>query len=148
MGCDIHTFAQKRENGVWVDIPEVGFADRNYGAFAFLAGVRNYAGITPIVSQRGLPDDFEGDEGDRWPGDHSFSWLSLDELLAFDYEAMMEDRRVTRRLPSGIISGGETCEPGQGVAQTYREFLGPWFFKDLAAMQAAGAERIVFGFDS
>lgn len=31
---------------------------------------------------------------------------------------------------------------------TYREFLGEAFFTDLEKLKAAGAERMVFGFDS
>ncbi len=31
---------------------------------------------------------------------------------------------------------------------TFREFLGEEFFSDLEKLKTAGAERIVFGFDS
>ena len=114
--------------------------------YGFLAGVRNYSAIPPISEPRGLPDAspfVDGDEYENRLGDHSFSWLSLDELTAFNYDAPLEDRRVTRNG-----DGGRTCDSGEGEMTTYRDFLGPSFFKDLEKLKAAGAERVVFGFDS
>lgn len=75
-----------------------GYNRRNYDVFGQLADVRNgrgFAGVktgegfVPISQPRGLPDGFvppdpENDEG--WLGDHSFSWLTLAELLAYDVE--------------------------------------------------------------
>lgn len=68
------------------------------------AGVPTYTPIKPLAEPRGLPEDFEGGEEhpttldapapfrrehaeDKehpivWMGDHSFSWLSADEILA------------------------------------------------------------------
>src|SRR5687768_8802356 len=125
MGCDIHIVAQRRnEAGEWVEVhgdflegPDP-FDWRSYGMFAFLAGVRNYSDITPISEPRGLPGDFnlgeyeDGGDGFRWLGDHSFSWLSVDELLAVDYDQTIEDRRVTRQLAPNHWSGAQTCDPG------------------------------------
>lgn len=145
MGCDIHLIAQARDqNGEWVNIDfggdrEAPFEWRNYEAFGFLAGVRNYSAVTPISTPRGLPDGFSYDEAIDYLGDHSFSWLLVDELTAQDYDAVIEDRR---------IANGKTCEPGQGEMTTLREHLGTQFFDDLKRLQDAGAERIVFGFDS
>jgi len=148
MGCDIHSRAEKRVNGKWEAIDGLAPFDwRSYGVFGFLANVRNYSAIPPLSEPRGLPDDAHyGDEDDL--GDHSFSWLSLDELLAFNYDAPVEDRRVTRQVAPNAWDGGCTAEPGAGNMTTYREFLGPQFFGDLEKLKAAGAERIVFGFDS
>lgn len=149
MGCDIHSQAERKVNGKWEIVPDiVPFDWRSYGMFAFLAGVRNYSAITPLSKPRGLPADaVERDDGDCG-GDHSHSWLSLEELLAFDYDASMEDRRYTRQEGPNSFNGAATCEPGQGEKTTYREFLGEAFFKDLEKLKAAGAERVVFGFDS
>jgi hypothetical protein len=146
MGCDIHTKAQRLVNDRWEDIPNTtAFDCRSYGLFGFLAGVRNYSAVTPIAEQRGLPPDMNLDDEDRqaYFGDHSYSWLSMDELLSFDYDIPMEDRRVTR---GG--DGGCTANPGDGTLTTYREFLGPWYFHELARLKELGTERIVFGFDS
>jgi len=156
MGCDIHIVAQKRTNGAWVDV-EGSFSQgpdpfdwRTYGMFGFLADVRNYSAVPPIAQRRGVPDDF------GWTGDnllycqdlHSHSWLTVQELAAFDYDQPVEDRRVTGTLPNGMTSGACTAPAGDGKTMTWREFLGPQFMSDLAELQRIGAERIVFAFDS
>lgn len=143
MGCDIYIIVQKRTDNAWADMPEISVFDwRSYGMFGFLANVRNYSAVTPIAEQRGLPADF-GSAEDYDVGDHSFSWLSVQELANFDYDQSMEDRRVMREN-----NGGCTASPGEGVSMSYREFLGPAFFSDLEKLKTSGAYRIVFGFDS
>lgn len=159
MGCDIHAWAERKVGDRYEAVDDAGFAEgsrpfdwRSYGMYGFLAGVRNYSAVPPIADPRGLPEAMSAevsDDYDVWAGyAHTASWLSVSELAAFDYDRPMEDRRVTRRLASGVISGGCTAEPGGGAMTTYREFLGPQFFMDLAALKAAGAERVVFWFDS
>jgi len=154
MGCDIHIVAQRREDGQWRNVSAefsegpAPFDWRSYGLFGFLADVRNYSAVPPIAEARGLPSDFKMDDEEDWLGDHSHSWLSVQELAAFDYDAQLEDRRVARQIASGLWSGSETCEPGKGEMTTYREFLGESFFKDLQILQQTEAERVVFGFDS
>lgn len=77
------------------------FHDRNYNLFAILAGVRNGYDLESISEPRGLPDDLSlelrklnyddplyvesEDSNDISLGDHSQSWLTLAELLAFDW---------------------------------------------------------------
>lgn len=154
MGCDIHTFAEKQnEDGVFEMIEGLApFDSRSYGTFGFLAGVRNYSGVTPIAEPRGLPSDVSEevkDEHESWScGAHSTTWLTVAELKAFDYDANMEDRRVTKRMPGGWLNGGCTAEPGEGQSMTYRKFLGEWFFQDLQELEDAGADRVVFWFDN
>lgn len=157
MGCDIHTRAQKRNGDKWEDLPFEPFDWRSYGMFGFLADVRNYSAVPPIAQPRGLPPDivrsnpnFYGEHDDDYNGfgDHSFSWLSVEELLAFDYDQPLEDRRVTRQTAPNLWDGGCTAEPGGGKMTTYREFLGESFFRDLDRLKEIGAERVVFGFDS
>lgn len=156
MGCDIHTLAQKRTDGKWETLPFVPFDWRGYGMFGFLADVRNYSAIPPISPARGLPDDivrpdpnFYGEHDDHLDiGDHSFSWLTVEELTSFDYDQPVEDRRYTRQEGPNFFNGAATAEPGQGKMTTYREFLGEGFFRDLDELKKIGAERIVFGFDS
>lgn len=87
----------------------VWFDDRNYNLFAVLANVRNYFGFVPISEPRGLPNDLSpalrklsGDEVDALDaevigdedaedahdislGDHSFSWLTISELLSYNW---------------------------------------------------------------
>lgn len=148
MGCDIHMQAERKVDGKWQIVPGNFFDWRGYNVFAFLAGVRNYSAITPIAAPRGLPDDaVMANDGDDL-GDHSFSWLSMDELLAFDYGACTEDRRVMVQTGPNSWNGGATAEPGGGKTTTYREYLMEGFFEELEKLKAAGADRIVFGFDS
>lgn len=101
MGCDIHLVTQVKENGKWVIYPTTYKEDRNYSLFSVLAGVRQVGEVVPIAEPRGIPEDFgyglnndfeiDGikEEFDskynKWLGDHSFSWLSLSELRAFDF---------------------------------------------------------------
>lgn len=68
------------------------FDDRSYYTFAILADVRNghgFAGVDtgdgfiPIAEQRGVPEDFEVIDYEL--GDHSFSWLTLRELLVYPH---------------------------------------------------------------
>lgn len=83
--------------------PDV-FDNRNYNLFAILANVRNgrgFAGIATgqgwpsIAPDRGWPEDFDPEKVDidpseskrRYMGDHSFTWVSLDELKAFPWDA-------------------------------------------------------------
>jgi hypothetical protein len=149
MGCDIHTFVEQQTPTGWehLEIQEV-FDWRSYHLFGWLAGVRNYSQVPPIAEPRGLPADVSR-EVEKESNDldwHSRSWLSADELLAFDYDATFEDRRVT---VSG--DGGHTAEPGGGEMTTYREFLGPNYFADLtrlAELEKDAPTRVVFWFDN
>jgi hypothetical protein len=115
MGCDIHLYAERRENGAWVsadrwseDKYEPGrltvdydhrlYSNRNYDLFAILADVRNgygFAGVTtgvgfiPISKPRGLPKDISDQvraEAQSWAGDgHSHSYHTVAELVAYDW---------------------------------------------------------------
>lgn len=89
------------------EAPEV-FRNRNYDLFGILANVRNgrgFAGIKTgegwpsIAPERGLPEGFDPEttlpnpayptEGGRWVGDHSFTWVTLEELKDFDWDEVM-----------------------------------------------------------
>lgn len=151
MGCDIHVRAERFENDQWRVVAGDFLGHRGYNVFGFLAGVRNYSDVIPISKPRGFPEGTSLSTNDdryiNWSG-HSASWLSIDELLNFDYDQITEDRRCTKVDIHGHMSGGETCNPGEGKSMTYKEFLGSHFFKDLERLQLAGADRIVFWFDN
>lgn len=119
MGCDIHMTIEVRDGDKWrrVDkcpprpcwcdgkiadhwkcggtgIDESPYHDRNYAVFAALANVRNDGNIKPISEPRGLPDDCThgvGEEDDFEHGDHSFTWLLLSEVLAYPWNAEIQD---------------------------------------------------------
>lgn len=115
MGCDIHLYAEVKVDGKWAsrenwcreyddqDADNVPYKDRlytkrSYDTFAILADVRNgrgFAGIVtgegfnPISAPRGLPPDVSPQvkaQSNSWDGDgHSHSWLTLNELLDYDW---------------------------------------------------------------
>ena len=173
MGCDIHCFAEKRNNGQWEKIGDVFTLDeydkkyydkekgdqpfnwRSYSMFAFLACVRNYDHLDPISTPRGLPNDMSPqvkEEYLSWGVDaHSCSWLSARELLDFNYEKIFENRRATVQLAPNIFSGAGLAEKGKGEMISYRNNLGEFFFKHLQELENIGNPedtRIVFWFDN
>ena len=173
MGCDIHAYAEVRQaNGTWkkakVKVPD----DRNYTAFAILAGVRNSYGVTPISAPRGLPEDTatrDTDDTDAdldspdhvWLGDHSHSWLLLSELMAIDYnQDVNECGMVTKRQANFIKQGfppsswcSWTTDPESVEAEWKRPLyesasLIPKIIAVLGALGKPEDVRLVFGFDS
>jgi len=109
MGTDIHFKLETYEDGMWKDQPfqivwegrkpkfadrpiaPSVFANRNYNLFAILADVRNghgFAGIRTgegwpsIAANRGVPKDYQGEI----PGDHSLTWMTLQELKEFGWD--------------------------------------------------------------
>ncbi|HEY6020345.1 MAG TPA: hypothetical protein VIY48_10690 [Candidatus Paceibacterota bacterium] len=135
MGADIHGVLQESYDGKrWTTISGIE-DDRNYALFAALADVRNYGGITPIDKPRGLPEGFEGEAGDvyapdgMWMGDHSYSWLSIDELVSWD---------------------GWDQECYEGILRDYVQVFLKWLdWADLKTEFYKGkGRRVVFGFDS
>lgn len=114
MGCDIHLYVERRENGKWatcdtwetekgddykhVPYQKSFYHERNYDLFAIFADVRNgsgFAGVktgdgfNPIVEPRGIPDDCCNEYrevAEYWSGDgHSHSWLTVAEIMAYDW---------------------------------------------------------------
>lgn len=187
MGCDIHSFAEKRNkktnkwelvtNHFTIDSfdqeyynKEKGdcpFDWRSYSMFAFLAGVRNYDHCEPLSEPKGLPNDSEYlntiDYGETKKQSiesdvnyHSLSYLTLKELIDFDYDKILWNRRIYRETywPDGTVSGGNgasLAEEGEGKMITYRENLGEWFFIHLEELKQLGEPedvRIVFWFDN
>jgi len=146
MSCTITVFPEKKQSDGSYEVVDCPYPDRehdwplefqSYGMFAFLAGVRNYSGITPISEPRGLPSDVSNFSLDEISDDdHTPSWLSIQELSEFDYDQIVEDRR----------NNGETLDVGQGQLMTMREFLGPTYFRHLNQMVELGVDRIVFWF--
>jgi hypothetical protein len=153
MGCDIHTHAERKVDGKYEAIKDLHPFDwRSYAMFGWFADVRNYSDVPPLSDERGLPDDVSDSvrtEHMGWGGDaHTASWMSVEELTAFNYDQPVEDRRVMVQLAENVVSGAGTSDHGGGEMTTYREFLGPAFFRDLDALVSAGADRIVFWFDN
>lgn len=132
MGCDIHLYVEKRQDGKWVSadawvededmpgrktLPYKGhfYNNRNYDLFAILADVRNGkgfagcgtgSGFEPLSPPKGLPPDVCEEikiESDSLGSDgHSHSWCTLAELLSYDWT-----RRTNK---SGWLNGKEYFE--------------------------------------
>ncbi len=139
------------------------FRSRDYGLFGFLAGVRNYANCEPLDLPRGLPVGCDLTGGCSVIDElevvadlhiqntetlihhfHSYSWFLLSELLSFDYEKVFWNRRIQRGK-----DGAALAQEGEGVHQSYPEFLGRDYFGALATMKTLGEPnhiRVVFCF--
>lgn len=76
---------QEEQNGTYDFI----YSGRNYTLFSILAGVRNSCSLKPIREPRGIPSDVSDSViagSDEWgPDGHSHSYLSVKELLEFDW---------------------------------------------------------------
>jgi len=120
MGTDIHAGIEYKENGKWnalmfpnkrkwEDQPEYAAEldiDRNYDLFAILADVRNGygfggvetgSGFKYIAKDRGLPDDISDEARDTaCTGDHTGHWVSLKEILDFDWLQLTNKRGLIK----------------------------------------------------
>lgn len=149
MGCDIHPYAEQWIDGQWEALgwpdafdgyPRTGPFDwRIYTVFAWLADVRNSFSIQPISQPRGLPSDISDRVRSEYFEDaHSASWLSVRELLDYDYDQPL-NVDLPRLMPD--------CDCGK----SYRNFLGESFHRDLkllAKLEELAPTRVVFWFDS
>jgi hypothetical protein len=164
MGCDIHSFTEQCDsNDAWHFVPwqpigkynRAPFDNRSYGVFGFLANVRNYSHVPTIVEPRGMPksvSDVVTYEFERWQYDaHSIGWLTVQELVKFDYDQKFENRRYTKQVTPNYFVGSAVCESGEGIQTTVREFLGTYFFQQLEQLTQLDTlhnTRIVFWFDN
>ena len=175
MGCDIHSYAEVRnkKTGKWeqafnfttltdfdkewckCEKGDHPFDWRAYGMFGFLAGVRNYAYIDPIVEPRGIPDDVSDtikSEYDEWYDDaHTPSHIYLKELVEFDYTQKFWNRRITRQTGPNSWTGAAIAEYGEGEVLPINEFLPDMFFQHIEDLKTLGDledVRVVFWFDN
>lgn len=170
MGCDIHPHVEIRINNKWNKVENdifpldewtaefyknsntnEPFYWRSYGLFGFLANVRNYSAVPYISNPKGLPKDscnYCRDKEDNWDY-HSSSYLTLKELLDFDYDKTFIDRRITRGNDGGATATNDELHLTNTI--TFREFLSELFFKHLDVMKTLGNPedvRLVFWFDN
>lgn len=102
MGCDIHMVVELYdwvpdgkgdEVQAWsmVIAEPAAYGDRNYALFGALAGVRNHD-VPKIADKRGVPEDASPETkkwSQRYGADgHSHSWVTLAEVLAYDWSAL------------------------------------------------------------
>jgi len=145
MGTDIHPVVEVRVDGKWERWARATArldSNRNYWSFAVLADVRNghgfaghYTGepVVPIASPRGIPKD--SPETHEWLGDHSWSYVTLTELLALNMDS-----------PVGTAEG---AKPLREIAPLLVQWI-----EDLRYLPSKhdgitpDDVRVVFGFDS
>ena len=119
MGCDIHPAIEYKENGKWkaVLVPNPHFGkwegeaeitasldiNRDYDLFAILGNVRNgngFAGLDtgdgfdPMSDDRGVPDDISDEAKAALSDEHSATWVTLAEILAYDWDRSTKHRGV------------------------------------------------------
>jgi hypothetical protein len=159
MGMDISTWIEVRGGAAWQKHEPMDthtwewagfpFNWRHYGMFAFLSDGENsrVKGLPHIDNPyRGLPKDSDWlnmtGGYDLWDAamtrrasiledsnNHGFSWVGLDELLAFDYDQVWQS-------PLG--------------PEPVREELGPMYFEHLKTLEAYGSPenvRVVYYFN-
>lgn len=98
MGTDIHGWIETRDidDEKWIAVTPLFFplANRNYGIFANLFGVRNGEGFRPIAPERGLPEDCSVEVKadftkviEAFPQEiYGATWITCGEIKAIDWE--------------------------------------------------------------
>lgn len=150
MSTSIRSHAEKLIDGRWVSVPYwKPFRSQDYQVFSWLSGVRNYSAITPISHLRGIPGDFSKPITPYMANDkaHSATWLSVRELLSFNYDSLIEDRKAVTQMSFNSWNHASLAPVGEGEMTSLRQFLGKCYFEELELMQSIGVERIVIWFE-
>ena len=145
MGADIRLSCESYDTNYqkWI-YQGSGYEDRSYVTFAVLAGVRNYMNLEHISESRGegpelrgIPEDCSEELVGRYDDAdyHSRHWLSLKELLEYDWDMVDATVAFTDKMP--ITIDGSYFE---GFLTFIREELVPLGEPDKV--------RIVFCFDN
>ncbi|KKM95452.1 hypothetical protein LCGC14_1188010, partial [marine sediment metagenome] len=116
----------------WEYYLDRALGQRNYCFFAILADVRNgrgFAGIStgdgfnPIAEPRGVPEDASMEvkrENDYWNCDgHSHSYLTLKELLKYDWEQVTVHRGIISEKEYARMLGTNSSTPMNWCGKTY-----------------------------
>lgn len=151
MGTYIGGCAERKTDSGWevVEIHLPWLLDYQcYEYFGWLGGVRNYAAVSSVAERRGLPADVSKEaevEYDHCYDASSPSYVTVEELLAIDYQQLVENRR-THEVVGNIGYGNRTCEPGKGETMTLEEYLGSERVAEIRSLPSKGIDRLVFWF--
>lgn len=126
------------------------YSNRNYELFAILSGtVRNRYDFVGIVPEpRGIPIDCSPTVRDYNSWDHSPGWLSLPEILAFDWKQTATHNGVIpmRRSDEPHASGKPTYYEDWRAAQprtSPKQFCGAISGPGIVTLSMAEADRIL-----
>lgn len=177
MGADIHVYVEVKLNDKWEYFSEKYFSTyyqsdidklispfdwRSYSMFSFLAGVRNSCDVIPIKEPTySLPEDIseyiKSEWEENWKGDgHSISFLTIRELIEFDYNKNIDSDTNSRRILVEKIPNNNTTYNGNNddFFSDYYDLLGgpdSMFFthlKELCKLGSLDDVRIIFWFDN
>jgi hypothetical protein len=118
MAAELHGRAEKRVDGKWTLVQNVRLEG---SAVRWLT--RGTADVPPLAKPRGMLVDTAVHYEARFSNGHSDGWFYVHELARYDYD--------------------EIVRP-EGQRQSLEAHLGRAYFDMLAALEAAGAERLVF----
>lgn len=140
MGIDIKCFTEVKRADGWEWVHEQWpFFDRNSVYFGLLGHRIGLDGLRQISPPRGLPPDLSQrvkSASDVWQDEYFYhSWLTLKELLDYDYDQIVARRRV--------ITVWEDTVWEEGYAKPYyyapeNEEEGEW--KDFSLAEELGAD--------
>jgi hypothetical protein len=114
MGISIWCYGERKDENRWIGVSDENLLGEavSYKAFAFLGDVWNSWEVPPIAEPRGLPEDVSSevyrayygldhplhvlahplsDGSPANPGWYSPSWLTIQELIGFNYDTEFED---------------------------------------------------------
>lgn len=158
MGTDVKVEYEAKRNGKWEQVSCDYQIERNYLFFAWLANQCNEYDVEPIAKFRGLPKDYSCEDG---PGEHSQSWLSVDEILNAPEQVIIMKGCITEAdhkkwsgagIPSADVIYGELSDRSGFVEVSWQVNIKEEFSAFLAVLSALRKEygdvRVVFGFES
>jgi hypothetical protein len=162
MGCDIHAVLVTEKNGKLEIVKDDAIPDRSYVLFGALAGIRsNLIEPLPQVRGRGLTkemielfpytvDERSSLDKGAYIGDHSFTYLTLSELV--DLNAKILDE-----MPNAIICCCPCHKDDEDVIDNTEEreytkhvldVLGSIYFDMLDFQGESNQVYLIMGFDS
>lgn len=126
MGTDLHMVVEAMDRNYetgrdeWQCVigREGSYCERDYILFSVLAGVRQ-EDVEPIALPRGLPEDLSQAARKELEdtADHSHSWLTLAEVLAYPWDRSFEYTAVADALNCArIFAGYEPVSWCQGIS--------------------------------
>lgn len=116
MDRNIHGIFQRRNpnancpSNPWVRVKTTYEGEPDYHLFGALSNTLNYYDLPPISQPKGLPSDLTPDC--IYLGDHSFSWLTADEMLAwYDSKETLPYKCAGRLTKTGYSKWDKVSEP-------------------------------------